>query len=59
MENVNNFLDENLVTCTIDKNSNQRYTSSSSEGDNKRKEFLETICEMLVNYKNLEGHKNE
>lgn len=44
---------------TIEKNADQRYNPTSSEEDNKRMVFLEAICEMLVNYKNLEERKHD
>ena len=59
MVNIDNLQDEKSAINTIEKNADQRYNPTSSEEDNKRMVFLEAICEMLVNYKNLEERKHE
>lgn len=59
MQKKNHLVNENPERGAIDESLGQRYNPYQSEEEKRRREFLEIVCEMLVNYKNLEGLKNE
>ena len=55
MQKMNHLVNENPERGAIDESLGQRYNPSQSDEEKRRREFLEIVCEMLVNYKNLEG----